>query len=343
MIVRRHAPGYNFVGDTENGVTMRWGTSANVNPLRAPWPELVDISISNHCSKNCGFCYRDSAPDGSFMTLEQYEFMLERLNNRRWGTVFQVALGGGEPLEHPEFVSIIRRTRAAGIIPNFTTNGEYIDRSMVDAIRGYVGAVAVSVSRMDGLDTMGIGLLANAGIRTNIHYIIDDRSIGEASDILKGRFNDMLVGVNGVVFLTYKPAGRGSEERCLTMDSRLERFVSLTGSEACVSRVGFDACFVPLLLSRGAVNPDYVDSCECGFFSVYIDEKLNVKPCSFAPDGGHSYSLLEHDLEEIWENRLDSYRNETLAHPCRSSNCGHMSDCRGRCVFFNCLSFCHCA
>ena len=72
---------------------MRWGKTVNDDPYRAPMPELVDISISNHCTKGCTFCYRDSVPNHVFMSLEDYERVIQSLNHERWGNVFQVALG----------------------------------------------------------------------------------------------------------------------------------------------------------------------------------------------------------------------------------------------------------
>ena len=96
MKIRRHNEHYNFIGDTESGMTFRWGKTFNDDPLIAPWPELADISISNYCTKHCDFCYRDSSDKGSFMSLEEYEYVLQSLNHPKWGKVFQVALGGGE-------------------------------------------------------------------------------------------------------------------------------------------------------------------------------------------------------------------------------------------------------
>jgi radical SAM protein with 4Fe4S-binding SPASM domain len=340
MIKRRHGPGYNFLGNTESGMTMRWGATPGINPVYAPWPELADISISNHCSKNCGFCYRDSKPDKSFIPLDQYEFILDRLCSDRWGSVFQVALGGGEPLEHPDFIPIIHQTHARGVIANFTTNGEHLDTRSVEAIKGKVGAVALSVARMDDLDAAKVNLLTDAGIRTNIHYILDNQSIHEASEIVGGRFNHMLRGINGVVFLTFKPKGRGSEERCLEMGDDLEHFISLIESGAATSRVGFDACFVPVLMKYTGVNVDYIDSCECGFFSVYIDEKLNVKPCSFALGDAYTFNLREHDMEDIWQHKYKPYRAEMLSHVC-TNDCEHTTSCHGKCMYYDCLSFCH--
>ena len=38
--------------------------------------------------------------------------------------VLQIALGGGNPNQHPQFVEILRLIREAGIVPSYTSNGE---------------------------------------------------------------------------------------------------------------------------------------------------------------------------------------------------------------------------
>jgi len=115
VIIRKHSDGYNFVGNPETGITFRWGKTTKEDPKIAPWPELADISISNYCSKQCNFCYRNSGPSGDFMSIKDYGFVLDNLSDKKWGKVFQVALGGGEPTEHPDFIKILEITRKKGI------------------------------------------------------------------------------------------------------------------------------------------------------------------------------------------------------------------------------------
>lgn len=340
MIVRRHSRDYNFYGDTETGITMRWGGTPRSDPAYAPWPELADISISNRCSKGCGFCYRDSKADGPLMTAGQYESVLAALHSERWGSVFQVALGGGEPLEHPDFPEIIRKTCEKGIVANFTTNGRYLDEKMIGFLKGKIGALAISVGEIGELDQAALKLLANAGIKTNLHFILDRQSIGEAINILQGKYNGSLETVNGVVFLTYKPGGRAEADKCLNMDAPLEEFTGLIDKSRCVSRIGFDACFVPILMKHTEINTDYVDSCECGFFSVYIDERLNVKPCSFGGADGFAFNLNEYDMTTIWNAKYDAYRKEILKNKC-ASECKNKAACRGKCYCFDALPLCY--
>lgn len=55
MKLLRKSKKYNLLGDKKTGVTIRWGKTLSDDPILAPWPELVDISISNHCTKKLFF------------------------------------------------------------------------------------------------------------------------------------------------------------------------------------------------------------------------------------------------------------------------------------------------
>lgn len=330
MLVRRHGGDYNFMGDPDTGVTLRWGRQPGHDPVRAPWPELADIAISNRCSRGCAHCYRDSQPDGPQMSFDQYAFILERLASPRWGNVFQVAIGGGEPVQHPDFPRILRHTQKCGVVANFTTSGAGLDRPLAELAGRHAGAVAVSAASLDSLDRRAVDLLAQAGARVNVHYVLGRESIAQATDILLGKTNDLLSRVNAVIFLTLKPMGRASRENCLQDGPDLKRFLAAIGNNACRAKIGFDACFVPLLLRHTGVNPECVDACEGGFFSLFIDEAMQVKPCSFASGQDSGLDLERFDMDFIWNVAFEEYRAAAFAKPC-GSDCPAAADCRGLC------------
>ncbi len=56
------------------------------------------------------------------------------------------------------------------------------------------------------------------------------------------------------------------------------------------------------------VDNNMIDSCECGFFSVYINENLDVMPCSFCNDNKHQYNLKNLILKR-WLNKFSDYRS----------------------------------
>ena len=338
MKIRRHSDLYNFIGDTETGVTFRWGKNFKDNPLFAPHPELADVSISNHCSKACSFCYRNSTKNNSFITLEDYNYILDSLQHPERGNVFQIAIGGGEPLEHPDFIEIINTTYSRNIVPNFTTNGDLLDNAIAKAIAPKVGAVAISCQDIEELDFAKVEILFKYGIKPNIHFLLSLDTLQQAIDILKGQYNKLLTKINAVIFLTYKPCGRADESKTLNLCDDFFKFVGLIDNSQCCSKIGFDACFVPNLMKYTKVNLDYIDPCECAFFSVYIDEEMNVKPCSFTIDENESFNLKEYSFDEIWNIKFKKIR-ESRINNCESS-CNLRVECRGGCPYFEQLNIC---
>lgn len=338
MKVRRHGQLYNFIGDTKTGITFRWGKTLRENPTFAPWPELADISISNHCTKGCDYCYRNSGDNASFMSLEDYEYILNELRHPKWRNVFQIAIGGGEPLEHPQLIQIIETTISRNIIPNLTTNGVHLDSEYASYFKGKVGAVALSVTDIQALDLNKIRILLKESVRTNIHYVLSNKNISQAADILRGKYNEILSGLNSIIFLTHKPHGRGNITDILKLNTILKNFIKQIDHNKCSARIGFDACFVPLLLHFTQTDSTYIDPCECGFFSIYIDEKLNVKPCSFDNMGSYTFNLREYSFSDIWGYKLKRYRDDVINHCERK--CSNKIECRGACHFYNEITCC---
>lgn len=329
---------YHFLADSKTGTTFRWGKTFDDDPLFAPVPELADISISNRCRKGCAFCYRESTPNGLLMSVEDYCSVLDSMNSTEHGNVFQVAIGGGEPLEHPDFIDIINETVKRGIVPNFTTNGLLLTDSVLDNIRGKVGALAISVS--DILEIKGLRDVLGAcnDMKVNLHFILSRRSVVQAIDIILGKYNDMLVGINAIIFLTFKPAGRGSASDVLMQGKELSEFLHCVEHPYTSCKIGFDACFVPMILNRDQKLSDYVDFCEGGFFSVYVNEKKEVSPCSFS-NGRDTYSLDEYDFYDIWLNKFQSYRTRQINH-CKA-DCSVKHLCRGACPYYPQITTCY--
>ena len=339
-MLKRDIREYHFRADAQTGLTMRWGKTLHDDPIWAPVPELADISISNHCSKGCSYCYRKSAKNNEFMPLEQYERVLEALNHPKYGNVFQVALGGGEPLEHPEFAQIIEATLKREIVPNFTTNGMFLTEDVCKAIQGKVGAVALSITRVAELEREKVAMLRKYDIRTNVHYVLSAKNIEEAIEIVCGKHNEVFEGVNAVIFLTYKPTGRGTKDGVLQAGEEMERFVQKVNDDSNSGlKIGFDACFVPNLLHKGFKHTWMVDVCEAGFFSVYVDHKMNVSPCSFS-GGKEAYSLEEYDFYDIWENKFADYRGR-LQNKCKHLDCAAHAVCRGCCPYYPEITKCY--
>ena len=73
---------------------------------RKEGPLLLDVSITNRCERQCDFCYRKSQSHGYDMPIEDYSFLLSQA--KQCG-VQQIAIGGGEPTLHPNFIDILKQ------------------------------------------------------------------------------------------------------------------------------------------------------------------------------------------------------------------------------------------
>ena len=81
-----------------------------------------------------------------------------------------------------------------------------------------------------------------------------------------------------------------------------------------------------------------MDPCECGRFSVYIDEELNVKPCSFANEPKHTFNLKQYSFAEIWECKFNDYREASAAECGR--DCPNKRWCGLVCPYYQELNIC---
>ena len=124
-------------------------------PERASTPELVDLKITDYCTKGCSFCFEDSSVSGAHADYMAIYQVLSALSDVE---VFAVANGGGEPTKHPNFAEILAWARSAGIVPNFSTASlDWMrDRRMLDQVLANVGGFAYSVQGKGDVREFGV-------------------------------------------------------------------------------------------------------------------------------------------------------------------------------------------
>jgi hypothetical protein len=83
-------------------------------------PTLVDLQITRRCTMACPQCYASSELAGTHMAFDDVARLLRELAE---AGICQIAIGGGEPLLHPDIVAILELGRSLGLVPNLTTNG----------------------------------------------------------------------------------------------------------------------------------------------------------------------------------------------------------------------------
>ena len=261
------------------------GHETEEDPFMASFPELLDIGIMGHCKHGqSGLCLQSGIQcyqnglnrDDANMSVDDFQRIIEECR----GNTYQVALGGcGDPDQHEAFEEILKICIDAEIVPNFITSGLGMTKEIAKICKKYCGAVAVSWYR-SSYTLNAISLLLEAGVKTNIHYVLMKDTIKEAIELLEE--DKFPQGINAVVFLLHKPIGLGSEAQIIRKDNpELEKFLEYVERKHFPFKIGFDSCTVPALVGNTAFASRHMDTCEGGRWSAYISADMKMMPCSF--------------------------------------------------------------
>lgn len=332
---------YSFksIFDTETGIYIRTGVldatgkDTGVDPFMASYPHLIDVGIMGHCIHGkTGLCAK--AGVGCYqsgmlvqkpnMAVEDFRWIAEQSR----GQCNQFALGGrGDPDQHEHFEEILKICRENALVPNFTTSGYGMTPEIAQLCKKYCGAVAVSWYRND-YTVHAIQMLLNAGVKTNIHYVLSNNSIDEAINRLKQ--NDFPKGINAVIFLLHKPVGQGSQADVLSSeDPRIAAFFAEIDKKHPF-KVGMDSCNVPGAIQYAkSILPESLDTCEGGRYSCYISSDMMMTPCSFDQERRYEVSLREMNIVTAWNSEpFERFRNK-MRNAC--PGCEKWKFCMGGC------------
>ena len=318
-----------------SGVLDKDGKDTGVDPFMTSFPELIDVGVMGHCVHGAsGLCYKSGVqcyqnglktkvPN---MTLENFKRIVDECS----GKTFQFALGGrGDVDQHENFAELLQYCREKKIVPNFTSSGLGFTEEIVQLCKQYCGAVAISWYRQPHT-YRAIQMLLDAGVKTNIHYVLGDNSIDEAISRLKN--NGFPAGINAIIFLLHKPVGLGTEANMLRYDDpRVKEFFDLVNTQKFQFKIGFDSCTIPAILNFTTnIDPDSIDTCEGGRWSMYITSDMKALPCSFDnQDMRWAYDISNDTVLSAWQSeQFEDFRNH-FRKSC--PGCSMQASCRGGC------------
>ncbi len=313
-------------------------------------PETIHFSVTGRCDQACAGCFYSARPgskveatDASFTLFKKVVAQAERVR------VFQMALGGGEPLLHPRIVEMVRLAREHGIVPNLTTNGNLLDREMAAALKeAGVGQVQISLNgvteetnrktRPNFRTTVAaIEACREAGLRWGLNFLVTRSNLVELEPVIElGR----RLGAASVNILRPKPPTTESdwlEKESLDatgyrhVQHVLRQAVGDQGSRTKdhSTKVTIDASLTFLLTDR---SPEQlyrtgVWGCSAARKFVTITQDGAVLPCSHVRwsdvgDGDFMRAWWESDVFASFRAQEDEIRGK-----CRG--CAYLELCKG--------------
>jgi MoaA/NifB/PqqE/SkfB family radical SAM enzyme len=117
-------------------MALAWTPSARLKQLalERAQPLSASLELTYRCNWRCVFCYNPRHHDRRGLSGAEWRKVLDDL--RALGTLY-VALTGGEPLVHPEFLAIARGARERAFALRILTNGALV----TDALAGEIAAL----------------------------------------------------------------------------------------------------------------------------------------------------------------------------------------------------------
>lgn len=98
----------------EDGTKIR--CQNNDEEFISSFPENIDIKITNRCSQNCLMCHENSNIDGLHGDILNADFI------KTLHPYTELAIGGGDPMEHPHLEQFLLILKGLNIIPNITVH-----------------------------------------------------------------------------------------------------------------------------------------------------------------------------------------------------------------------------
>lgn len=118
-IIGKYRNGNTDVVILEDGTKIR---KTEDDEFVADFADNIDIKICNKCDMNCKFCHEGSTKDGELGDILNEKF-IDSLKPYQ-----EVALGGGNVLEHPDLIEFLRKLKDKKVIPNITLHQYHFEK-----------------------------------------------------------------------------------------------------------------------------------------------------------------------------------------------------------------------
>lgn len=268
-LINKYLNGNVTVTLFDNGTKIQeWDDNEGAHP---DYPNSMDIKITNYCNAGCSYCHEKSTINGKHADLE---YLLTILKDLPKGT--ELAIGGGNPLDHPKLLEFLIECKTLGIIPNLTINYKHISPVYLTFKQEYVDLLnkllnqqliyGLGISIPDDFEDYVINQFDK---KDNIVYHVI-AGVNELSILSKIKESP----VKKCLILGYKQYGRGETYYSEEVKDCLEDWSCNLGQYIKKIHLSFDNLSLKQLNIKQYLTDEEWDKFYCGTdgaFTMYID------------------------------------------------------------------------
>ena len=304
-------------------------------------PRTASLNITSKCNSKCGYCdiwKHNQAQAGDEPTLTELTKLSSSL--KKLG-VKEITLSGGEPLLRHDLEEILAVFTQQKMRVRLITNGILLSKDRMERlIKAGLQYIGLSLDTFNSeiyqklrgvkfelaeqaLDSINYGIYLNPQLNVGVNCVITRYNIGELADFIfkiLGRIRGKVV----IIFQGYmKVPGRKEDDMLPGEDmypvlmNEIKQLIKMKNHGIPILNSSQYLRKIPDYLIHNQLNGDF--SCQAGYKTVTINEKLQLYPCHYLPMIG---DLREQSLEEIWFSRkMQTERYKMLKGRCQGCLC----------------------
>ena len=300
-------------------------------------PEAVHWAITYRCNAGCLDCYaaRHRATESSELSTAEALQVVDRI--AEWG-VFQVAIGGGEPLMRGDLLNVIHHANNRGLTVHLTTSAISLDEKQLTLLAEGLTCLQVGIRHSEILSKSPAGQAAKLSdlykkaeqldLKLGVNLMLNCTVLRNFDEII-GRLVNL--GFCQITLLRYKPPH--SLDQWLKESPGLEELVGVEDQIANVIdrypdlalRIDCSLSFLERKLPRKTANDAGLRGCVAGDRIIALAPDGSMYPCSQLVHPQFSVgSVLNNDLDVLWRQSgvLKKYRSFRKKRNFRQTHCG---------------------
>ncbi len=300
-------------------------------------PREAHLQITEACGLPCVSCHMPTTASGRHVPLAA---LTHRLDQLAGDGILRVALGGGEPLRHPDLAAIAEHARALGLAIGVTTSGVGPHRTLAafDQVNVSIDGLGEDFVRSRGYDGADAALatvtaLTSEGPVIGVNIVLDRHNFDSVEATVHAA---IAAGATDIQLLRLKPVGRALNDYHARRLTPAQALAVWPLAQRLMARhpgvtVRLDCASIPYIAAHAdsaTTGPLLARMRAFGFRGCFgaaelvsVDVHGARHPCSFAP------SLATTSATSTQETT--AWRAGVLSGPC--GTCPFQPVCKGGC------------